>query len=72
MSEFSKSRIGVPVLDAGKAPESKIYVMECTLTTERTETIGGVTSKKMAELNGYLSAEVLKAALDMMQKVVVE
>lgn len=62
--------VEIPVLNASKAPESEFYIMECTLAVERTDTVGNVTSEKRAELNGYLSAEVLQAALDMMKKVV--
>lgn len=61
--------VEIPVLNASKAPESEFYVMECTLTVERTETLGNITTEKRAELNGYLSAEVLQAALDMMREV---
>ena len=60
----------IPVLNASKAPDSPFYVMECTLTVERTETLGNVTTERRAELNGYLSKEVLEAALDMMREVV--
>ena len=60
----------VPALNASKAPESEFYVMECTLTIERTETLGNATTELRAELNGYLSKEVLESALDMMRKVV--
>lgn len=62
--------VEVPVLNASKEPESKFYVMECTLTVERTETVGNISTEKRAELNGYLSVEVLQAALDMVRKVV--
>lgn len=63
--------IEVPVLNANKEPDdSKFYVMECTLTVERTETLGEATTERRAELNGYLSKEVLEAALDMMREVV--
>lgn len=61
--------VEIPVLNASKAPESEFYVMECTLTVERTETLGNISTEKRAELNGYLSAEVLQAALDMMREV---
>jgi hypothetical protein len=61
--------VEIPVLNASKAPDSEFYVMECTLTVERTETLGNITTEKRAELNGYLSAEVLQAALDMMREV---
>lgn len=61
----------VPVLDANKAPESEpYYVMECTLTVQRTETMGSLTTERVAELNGYLSKEVLESALAMMSEVV--
>ena len=60
----------IPVLNTSKAPESEFYVMECTLTVERTETLGDATTERRAELNGYLSKEVLEAALDMMREVV--
>lgn len=61
----------IPVFNANKAPDSKFYVMECTLTVERTETLGNITTEHRAELNGYLSKEVLESALDMMREVVV-
>ena len=64
--------VEIPVFNASKAPESEFYVMECTLTVERTETFGNITTEKRAELNGYLSAEVLQAALDMMREVMGE
>ena len=60
----------IPVINASKAPDSEFYVMECTLTVERTETLGDATTERRAELNGYLSKEVLESALDMMRKVV--
>lgn len=61
----------VPVLNANKAPESEqFYVMECTLTVERTETMGSLTTERRSELNGYLSKEVLESALAMMSEVV--
>ena len=61
----------VPVLDANKEPDGqKFYVMECTLTVERTETMGSLTTERRAELNGYLSKEVLESALAMMSEVV--
>lgn len=59
-----------PMLNANEVPDSKFYVMECTLTVERTETLGNATTERRAELNGYLSKEVLESALDMMRKVV--
>lgn len=62
----------IPVLNVSKAPNSPFYVMECTLTVERTETLGEATTERRAELNGYLSKEVLEAALGMMAKVVDE
>ena len=61
--------VEIPVLNASKAPDSEFYVMECSLTVERTETLGNISTEKRAELNGYLSAEVLQAALDMMREV---
>lgn len=61
--------VEIPVLNASKAPDSEFYVMECTLTVERTETLGNISTEKRVELNGYLSAEVLQAALDMMREV---
>lgn len=61
---------GLPILNTIKAPETERYVMECTLTVERTETLGDATTERRAELNGYLSKEVLESALDIMQKVV--
>ena len=63
--------IEVPVLNANKEPDGQqFYVMECTLTVERSETVGGITTERRAELNAYLSKEVLESALDMMAKVV--
>lgn len=62
----------VPVLNASKAPDSEFYVMECTLTVERTETLGVATTESRVELNGCLNKEVLESALTMMQKVVGE
>ena len=62
----------IPVLNANKAPDAEFYVMECTLTVEHTETLGDATKERRAELNGYLSKEVLESALDMMRKVVGE
>ena len=63
----------VPVLNANKEPEGQqFYVMECRLKTIRTEICGGARSERVAELNGYLSKEVLEAALDVMRKVVDE
>ena len=61
----------VPVLNANKEPEGQqFYVMECTLTVESSVTDGKVTTEHRAELNGYLSKEVLESALDMMMTVV--
>lgn len=61
----------VPVLDANKAPESEsYYVMKCTLTVQRTETMGSLTTERVAELGVYLSKEVLESALVMMREVV--
>ena len=61
----------VPVLDANRAPESEpYYVMECTLTVERIETMGSLTTERRTEMNGYLSKEVLESALAMMSEVV--
>ena len=61
----------VPVLNANKEPDGqKFYVMECMLTVERTETMGSLTTERRAELNGYLSKEVLESALAMMSEVV--
>ena len=62
----------IPVLNANKAPDSKFYVMECTLTAEHIETVGNVKSERRSELYGYLSKEVLESALDMMREVVSE
>lgn len=64
------NNVEVPVLNASKAPDSEFYVMECTLRVERRETVGGVSTESMAELNAYLSKEMLESALDMMAKVV--
>lgn len=69
---MSDTRTNIPVLDANKAPESTLYVMECTLTVERTETLGNAITERRAELQGYLSKEVLDAALGMMKEVVAE
>ena len=62
----------IPVLNASKATDAEFYVMECTLTVERTATLGDVTTERRAELNGYLSKEVLDSTLDMMRKLVDE
>lgn len=62
----------IPVLNASKAPDTEFYVMECTLMVERTDTLGDATTERRAELNGYLSKEVLDSALDMMKKVIGE
>ena len=65
--------VEIPALNANKEPEGQqFYVMECTLTVEHTETVGNITTERRAELNGYLSKEVLESALDMMRKVVDE
>ena len=60
----------ISLFNASKAPESEFYVMECTLTVESAESLGETTSEKRAELQGYMSKEVLDAALDIMRKVV--
>ena len=61
----------IPVLNANKVPEGlPYYVMECTLTVENIETVGDISNEKRAELNGYLSAEVLQASLDLMREVI--
>jgi hypothetical protein len=44
--------------------------MECTLTVEHTETLGDATKERKAQLNSYLSKEVLESALDIMREVV--
>ena len=62
----------IPVLNARKAIDTEFHVMECTLTVECTDTLGGLTTERRAELNGYLSKEVLDSALDMMKKLVEE
>lgn len=61
----------IPVFNANKEPDSEFYVMECTLTAERVETVGNVRTERRSELQGYLSKEVLEIALDMMREVVV-
>lgn len=63
-------RTEIPVLNASKAPESEFYVMKCTLTVERTERVGNANTERRAELQGYLSKEVLESALDIMRGVV--
>ena len=63
-------RTGVPVLNASKAPEVEYYVMECTLTVERTERVGNARTERRSEFQGYMSKEVLESALDMMRGVV--
>lgn len=60
----------IPVFNANKAPDSEFYVMECTLTAERVETVGNVRTERRSELQGFLSKEVLESALDMMREVV--
>lgn len=70
MSAVDKSRLDVPVLNASKAPETEFYVMECTLTTEREERVGDVTTTKRSEFSGYLSKEVLGTALGIMREVI--
>lgn len=62
----------IPILNANKAPDIELYVMECTLTVEHIETIGNATSERRSELQGFLSKEVLESALDMMREVVSE
>lgn len=62
----------IPELNASKAPGSEFYVMECTLTVQHTEILGTARTDRKAELNGYVSKEVLESALAMMQKVVGE
>lgn len=62
----------VPVINASKAPEGEFYVMACTLTVERTETVGNITTERRSELQGYLSKEVLESALDIMRGVLSE
>ena len=66
---MDKSRVEVPVLDASKEPGLTYYIMECDLTVENVETMGDATKQRRAELHGYLSKEVLEAALDMMGEV---
>lgn len=56
--------------NVGTGAEVKPYIMECTLAVERTETLGEATTESRAELHGFLSAEVLESALDIMRKVV--
>lgn len=56
--------------NVGTEVEIKPYIMECTLTVERTETLGEATTESRAELNGFLSAEVLESVLAIMRKVV--
>lgn len=60
----------IPVLNASKAPEVDFYVMECTLTVRRTEILGNARTEKEAELNGYLSKEVLGTALGILREVI--
>lgn len=62
----------IPVLNASKATDAECCVMEGALTIERISTSGGVTTERRAELNGYMSKEVLDSALDMMKKLVDE
>ena len=62
----------IPVLNASKAPNIELYVMECTLTVEHIETVGNAISERRSELQGFLSKEVLESALDMMREVVGE
>ena len=60
----------VPVLNVSKAPDSELYVMECTLTVEHIETLGAATTENRIELNGHPSKEILEAVLDLTAKVV--
>lgn len=61
----------IPVLNANKEPDgSKFYVMECTLTVERTETLGEATTERRMDFSGYLSKEVLESMLDVIREVV--
>jgi hypothetical protein len=60
----------IPVLNASKVPESEFYVMECTLTVERSERIGEYADDRRMELQGYLSKEILEAVLDLTAKMV--
>ncbi len=60
----------VPILNASKAPECELYVMQCTLTVEHIEIFGGGRKERKAQLNSYLSKEVLESALDIMREVV--
>lgn len=60
---------GIPVLTASKEPESSFYLMECTLTVERSERIGEYADDRRMELRGYLSKETLDATCDIMREV---
>lgn len=66
---MDKSKVEVPVLNASREPGLTYYVMECDLTVENVETMGDATKERRAELHGYLSKEVLDAALDTMREV---
>ena len=71
-SYFLNQGCGVVSCGQTAAEGQQFYVMECTLTVESSVTDGKVTTEHRAELNGYLSKEVLESALDMMREVVSE
>lgn len=62
----------IPVLNASKETETDYYVMECTLTVERTEILGNARTERRSEFQGYISKEVLESALDIMRGVVTD
>lgn len=45
------------------------WVMECTLSVERTETLGGATTERRAEFSGYAVEEVVQTFLGIVREV---
>ena len=62
---------GIPVLKASKEAEESFYVMECTLTVERSERIGEYVDDRRVELRGYVNREILDVTCDLMREVLV-
>ena len=69
---MDKSRFDIPIVSTAKEPEAGVYAMEFTISVENVETCGGATKERRAEFQGYMSREVLEAALDMMGSVVAD
>lgn len=71
---IGKSFSGPGVLDAEKTVWDLVNIIarQTTLSGEQIETLGNATTERRAELNGYLSKEVLESALGMMREVVGE